>query len=175
MSANLEVKKQVVAEIVDRLERTHGAVLVDYRGLTVQEDTALRKQCREAGIEYKVLKNHLVARAAQEIGIEGLESTLKGPTAIAFSYTDPVAPAKVLSEFVKKAKKMEIKSGLLGKSVLDVKGVAALSELPPKEVVVAKLLGTLNAPVSNLVGVLAAVPRSLVTALDAIRKQKEEA
>lgn len=175
MSKNLEAKKVVVSEISDRLNRVSGAVLMDYRGLTVEEDTALRKQLREAGVEYKVLKNSLVSLAAAEVGIEGLDQYLKGPTAIAFSYDDPIAPAKVLTEFIKKAKKTEIKSGLLGKTVVDVAGVKTLSEMPPKEVVVAKLLGTLNAPITNFVGVLAAVPRGLVTALDAVRKQKEEA
>ncbi len=174
MGKNLELKKQVVADIKDKLERAQGVVLVDYRGLTVAEVTELRNQFRAANVEYRVLKNNLISLAAKEIGIEGLDAYLEGPTAVAFGYEDPVAAAKVMNAFIKKAQKTEIKAGLLGKEVLDAKGVKALSDLPSREVLIAKMLGSLQSPIAGLLGVLNGVPRAFVCALDAVRKQKEE-
>lgn len=175
MPAGVEAKKVVVSEIGEKLQKAKSVVLVDYKGLTVDEDTELRKQFREAGVEYKVLKNTLVLRAAKENGIEGLDGYLNGPSAFAFGYDDPVAPAKILSDYIKKVRKMEIKGGVLGTSVIDAKGVDNLASMPSKEVIIAKMLGSMNAPIANFVGVLSATLRSVVTALDAIRKQKEEA
>ncbi len=172
MSKNFELKQQVVAEIKEKLEKTQSLVLYDYRGLTVAEVTELRNQCRKAGVEYVVYKNTLVSLALKELGVEGADAMLKGPTAFAFGMTDAVAPAKILTEFVKKVKKTEIKGGLLENQVLDVAGVQALADLPPKEVLIAKMMGSLNAPITNFVGVLSATLRSLVYAIDAVRKQK---
>ena len=172
MSKNFELKQQVVAEIKEKLENCQSLVMYDYRGLTVAEVTELRNQCRKAGVDYVVYKNTLVSLALKEMGVEGAESLLKGPTAFAFGMSDAVAPAKVLTEFVKKVKKTEIKGGLLEKQVLDVAGVQALADLPPKEVLIAKMMGSLNAPITNFVGVLSATLRSLVYAIDAVRKQK---
>lgn len=175
MSANQEAKKVVVSEIQDKLDRAQGVVFLDYRGLTVEEVTELRNQCRAANVEYRVLKNKLIDRAANNLSIEGLTPYLEGPTAVAFGYDDPVAPAKVLCKFIEKTKKTEIKCGLVDNRLLDVKGVEALSELPPKEVLVAKLLGSLNSPISGFVGVLSGTIRKLVGTLDAVREQKEQA
>ena len=174
MSNNLELKKATVAQIKEKLTTAQSVVLVDYRGLNVAEVTELRKQFRAAGVEYAVLKNSLVGIAAKEVGIEGLDSILEGPTAVAFSMDDPASAAKIISEFAKKTKKTEVKAGLLGTEVLDVKGVQALADLPPKEVLIARIMGSLNAPITNFVGVLSATLRSLVYAIDAVRKSKEE-
>ena len=172
MSKNFELKQQVVAEIKEKIQQSQSMVLYDYRGLTVAEVTELRNQCRKAGVEYVVYKNTLVNLALKELGVEGADSLLKGPTAFAFGMSDAVAPAKILTEFVKKVKKTEIKGGLLENQVLDVAGVQALADLPPKEVLIAKMMGSLNAPITNFVGVLSATLRSLVYAIDAVRKQK---
>ena len=149
-------------------------VIVDYRGINVEQVTELRKQFRGAGVEYVVLKNTLVKRALAELNIEGLDTILEGPSAFAFGYEDPVAPAKVLSDFIGKTKSehLKIKAGLVDGKVIDVAGVKALADLPPKEVLIAKMMGSLNAPITNFVGVLSATLRSLVYAIDAIRKQK---
>lgn len=172
LSKNFENKKLVVTEIREKLEKTQSMVLHDYRGLTVAEVTDLRNQFRAAGVEYVVLKNSMVHLAAKELGIEGLDPFLKGPTAIAFGMTDAVAPAKVLTEYIKKVKKTEIKCGMIDRNVIDAAGVEALSKLPPKEVLIAQMMGSLNAPITNFVGVLSATLRSLVYAIDAVRKQK---
>lgn len=172
MSKNFENKKLVVAEIKEKLDKTQSMVLYDYRGLTVAEVTDLRNQFRAAGVEYVVLKNSMIELAAKELGIEGLDPYLKGPTAVAFGMTDAVAPAKVLTEYIKKVKKTEIKCGMVDKKVVDVKGVEALAKLPPKEFLIAQMMGSLNAPITNFVGVLSATLRSLVYAVDAVRKQK---
>lgn len=167
-----ESKQAIVAEIKNKLETCHSAVLLDYRGLNVAEVSELRNQCRANGIEYVVLKNTMISLAANELGLEGLESHLKGPTAVAFGLNDAVAPAKVLTEFIKKAKKTEIKCGLVNGKLVDPKGVAALAELPPKEVLLARMMGSMNAPATNCVGVMSAILRSVVYAVDAVRKQK---
>ncbi len=174
MSAALEQKQKIVAEIKEKFEKASSVVVVDYRGINVEQVTELRKQYRAADVEYAVLKNTMVKRAVDELGIEGLSEHLEGPNAFAFSYGDPVASAKVLCDFINKTKceHLEIKAGYVDGSALDVAGVKALAELPPKEVLVAKLMGSLNAPMTNFVGVLSATLRSLVYAIDAIRKQK---
>lgn len=169
---NLATKQAIVADIKAKFENTQSVVFLDYRGLTVAEVTDLRSQCRAAGVEYVVLKNTMIELAAKELGIEGLDEHLKGPTAVAFGVKDPVAPAKILTEFIKKTKKTTIKCGLVENKYLDVAGVQALAELPPKEVLIAKMMGSLNAPVTNFVGVLSATLRSVVFAIDAVRKQK---
>ena len=154
------------------MQAAQSMVLIDYRGLTVAEVTDLRNRCRKEGVEYAVIKNTMIRKAAEELGIEGLEPMLHGPTAVAFGMTDAVAPAKILVNFIKDVKKTEIKCGVMEGKVLDVKGVEALAELPPKEVLIAKMMGSLNAPITNFVGVLSATLRSLVYAIEAVRKQK---
>lgn len=174
MSQAQEQKKLVVAAIREKLESAKSVVFIDYRGLTVAEVTELRNEFRKVGVEYQVLKNTLIKIAAHDLGITGLDDILNGPTAVAFSMEDPASGAKVISDFAKKVKKTEVKAGLLDKEVLDAKGVQALADLPPKEVLIARIMGSLNAPITNFVGVLSATLRSLVYALDAVRKSKEE-
>ena len=169
----LHEKEAVVESIKEKIGKAQSIVLLDYRGLTVEEVTSLRDQMRQAGIEYRVLKNTMMTRATDELGIAGADELFKGPTAAAFGYEDPTAPAKILVEFIKKTKKTEIKGGMLEGRVIGSDQIKYLAELPSKEVLVAKLLGTMNAPLSNLVGVLSGVPRALVCALAAIQEQKQ--
>ena len=157
MSNAIEMKKAVVAEIKEKLVNAKSVVLLDYRGLTVAEVTELRNQCRKAGVEYAVLKNTMVNLAAKEAGIEGLESFLKGPTAVAFGMEDAVAPAKVLTEFIKKTKKTEVKCGLLDGQILDAAGVEALAAIPSREVLIAKIMGSMMSAVSKFVYVVEAI------------------
>ncbi len=168
-----EQKGLVVQELKDKFSKSSSAILVDYMGLNVQEVTELRENFRKAGVDYKVYKNTLTEIAAKEIGLEGLIPFLEGPTAIAFSEDDPVAPAKILTDAIKKYRKIEFKAGVLDGKVIDVDGVKALAELPSREELIAKLLGSMNAPISNLVGVLSGPARALVYALNAIKEQKE--
>ena len=151
MSNAIEMKKAVVAEIKEKLVAAQSDVLIDYRGLTVAEVTELRNQCRKAGVEYAVLKNTMVNLAAKEAGIEGLDAYLKGPTAVAFGMEDAVAPAKVLTEFIKKTKKTEVKCGLLDGQILDAAGVEALAAIPSREVLIAKIMGSMMSAVSKFV------------------------
>lgn len=161
MSNNLELKKAAVAQIKEKLTAAQSVVLVDYRGLNVAEVTELRKKFREAGVEYAVLKNSLVGIAAKEAGIEGLDPILEGPTALAFGMTDAVAPAKIIAEFAKKNDKLKVKAGILDGAILDVAGVEKLSAIPSREVLIAKVMGSMMSAVSKFVYVL-----------EAIRKQK---
>ena len=170
-------KIQTVAGIKEKLSTTKGAVLTNYRGLTVAQDTKLRRKLREAGVEYRVFKNTMTRIAAKEAGIEGLDPYLEGPTAIAISYTDPVAPAKIISDFVKenKLQALEVKAGIVEGQVIDANGVKALSSLPPREVLIAQVLAGFQAPITGFVNVLSGTMRNLVYALEAVRKQKESA
>jgi large subunit ribosomal protein L10 len=167
-----EEKQIVVQELAERLRASKGAVLTDYRGLSVAKVTDLRNKLRAAGVEYRVVKNTLLKRAADSAGIEGLDTYLEGPTALAMS-VDPVAPAKVLSDWIKANKMLEIKGGIVEGRVINSTGVAGLADLPPREVLLATVVGTLQAPISGLVNVLHGPLRKLVYAVDAISKQKE--
>ena len=168
-------KGAIVQEIKDRFERAGSVVLVDYRGINVAQVTELRRQFRQAGVEYVVLKNTLVKRALGELNISAIDRLLEGPSAFAFGYNDPVAPAKVLDDFITKTKieHLQVKGALVDGQFIDVSGVKALASLPSKDILIAKMMGSLNAPISNFVGVLSATLRSLVYALEAVRKQKE--
>lgn len=171
-------KEAVVAEIRDWLKNSKGVVITSYNKLNVATDTQMRRELREAGVTYKVVKNTMLRLAAKDLGIEGLESHLEGTTAIAFSTTDAVAPAKILCGFIKKDKIEDngivtIKAGLLDNKVIDVKDVKALAALPSREELIAKLLGSMNAPLSNTVGVLAAVIRNAIGVIDALREKRE--
>ena len=161
MSKNIEVKKGVVADIKQKFEKAQTAVLVDYRGLNVAEVTELRNQLRKAGVEYAVLKNTMINLAIQDMGLDDMKAHLEGPTAVAFGYEDAIAPAKILSEFVKKNKKMAIKCGVCDGSYLDEAGVQALANTPSREVLIAKIMGSMMSSVSKF-----------VYALEAIRKKQ---
>lgn len=169
---NIEAKKVLVQEIAGKLNSAQGAVVVDYKGLNVEEVTELRKLCREAGVEYKVYKNSMMRFAVKEAGLEGLLDILVGPTGIAFCDSDPVAPAKIFSEFAKKHKALEIKGGTVEGKVLDAAGVDALASLPSREQLVATVLGGLNAPITGFVNVLNANIKGLVVALNAIAEKQ---
>lgn len=177
MSKNLELKKVAVQEIVQKLQDAESMVVVSFTGITVEKITELRSKFREAGVDYCVLKNTLVRRALQEVNIEGLDDVLEGPSAFAFG--DAVNPSKIVTEFIDadkdNVKKMQVKAGLINGQVIDEKGIRALAKLPSREVLIAKMMGSLNAPITNFVGVLSATLRSLVYALDSVRQQKENA
>ena len=172
MSKNRERKVQLVAEIKERLEKSQSVILTDYRGLTVAEMNELRRSLREQNVEFKVLKNTLTWRAAQELGWTDLEEILKGPTAIAFGVDDPVAPAKVLSKFAKDHEVLQVKAGVLDGKVISAKEVDALAKLPSREELLAKLLGCFQAPLVNMANVLQAPIRGLVQVTDALQKQR---
>ncbi|NLP19054.1 MAG: 50S ribosomal protein L10 [Firmicutes bacterium] len=166
-------KKAVVAELKDKLERSRAAVLTDYRGLNVAAMTELRRRMREAEIDYKVVKNTLTRFAARELGVEELEEYLVGPTAIAFSYEDPVLPAKIIVDFAGEYKKLSIKAALLRDKVIQADAVRELAQLPPREILLGQVFAGMQAPIAGLANVLNGVPRNLVYVLDAIREQKE--
>jgi large subunit ribosomal protein L10 len=170
-------KQAVVAELKTKLSDVKGAVLTNYRGLTVAQDTKLRRKLRDAGVEYRVVKNTMTRIAAKEVGIIGLETYLEGPTAIAISYTDPVAPAKVISDFIKenKLQVLEVKAGIVEGKVIDAAGVKTLASLPPREVLIAQVLAGMQSPIVGLVNVLQGSIRNLVYVLDAVREKKESA
>ena len=151
MSKNIEAKKGVVADIRQKFEKAQSAVLVDYRGLNVAEDTELRNQLRKAGVEYAVLKNTMINLAVKDMGIDDIKSHLEGPTAVAFGMEDAVAPAKVLSDFIKKTKKMNIKCGVVDGSYIDEAGVQALANTPSREVLIARIMGSMMSSVSKFV------------------------
>lgn len=148
------LRLQLVDEIKDLIDKSQSVVFVDYRGLTVSEVTELRNKMREAGVVYKVLKNTYVKRAADALGIEGVEAYLEGPTAVAFGVEDAVSPAKILADFIKATKKTELKGGILEGKAIDVDTVKSLSEIPSRDELLAKMLGSLNAPITNFVRVL---------------------
>jgi len=161
MSKNIELKKGVVADIKQKFEKAQTVVLVDYRGLNVAEDTELRNQLRKAGVEYAVLKNTMVRLATDGMGFEEIDKHLEGPTAVAFGYEDAIAPAKILCDFAKKSKKITIKCGVCDGAYLDENAVQALANTPSREVLIAKIMGSMMSSVSKF-----------VYALEAIRKQK---
>ncbi|HEY5586043.1 MAG TPA: 50S ribosomal protein L10 [Ruminiclostridium sp.] len=171
----LEQKKEVVQKLSEKIKSAQSIVLADYRGLTVEQDTALRNALRAAGVDYRVVKNTLTSLAMKANGLEELEGFLNGPTAMAISTTDAVAPAKILSEYAKKFEKLELKAGMVEGKIIDVEGIKALAELPSREVLIARVLGSLNSPITGFVNVLNANLRGLVVALNAIAEQKAEA
>ncbi|MCL6445490.1 MAG: 50S ribosomal protein L10, partial [Alicyclobacillus sp.] len=128
-----EEKAQLVQEIADRFARSKSVVVTDYRGLNVAEVTELRKQLREAGVEFKVLKNTLTRRALEQVELPGLETFLVGPAALAFGYDDPVAPARILNDFAKRHKALELKGGAVEGKIIDANGVVSLASLPSRE------------------------------------------
>ena len=165
-------KQQYVAELKEKLTNSAAGVLVDYKGITVADDTKLRKELREAGDTYVVVKNTLLSRALKDAGIEGLDSVLEGTTAIAYNKEDYVSAAKILSKYAEDHKNFTIKAGFIDGSVVDVNAVKELGNLPSKEVLVAKALGGLNAPISGFATVLNSTLKGLVVALNAIAEKQ---
>ncbi len=172
-------KRTIVAELKDQLVNSKGAVLTSYDKLTVAMDTELRRELRAAGVTYKVVKNTMMNLAAKEAGLDELTNHLAGTTAFAFSKDDAVAPAKIICGFMKKnkledAKILTVKTGLVEGKVINEKEVKALANLPSREELIAKLLGSMNAPIANTVGVLSAIIRNFVYVVDAVREKKEK-
>ena len=166
-------QKEVFVEAVyEKMQSCKSAILADYRGLTVAAVTELRNKLRESNSDLKVAKNTLIKIAVDKIGIEGLDPYLEGPTAIAFGYDDPVAPAKILSEFARTNKDLEIKGGVLEGRVITAEGVKSLASLPSREVLLAKVLGGMQAPLYGFANVLQGNIRNFVYVLEAVRKQK---
>ncbi len=153
----LEQKKAIVAALAEELKESASGIVVDYRGLTVEEDTQMRNKLREAGVTYKVVKNSLTTFAAKEAGLEELESVLAGPTSIALSKDDPVAPAKILAEVAKANENLEIKGGFLDGKVISLAEITTLASTPSRDTLIAKIMGSLNAPVSSLARLLQAI------------------
>lgn len=152
--AKVELKQPIVEEISASIKDAQSVVLVDYRGLTVEQDTELRRALREAGVTYKVYKNTMMTRAFQGTAYEALAPYLEGPSAAAISADDATAPARVLSEFAKKADKLEIKAGIVEGTLYDAKGMAAIANIPSREVLISRLLGSMQSPVTNFARVL---------------------
>lgn len=165
-------KEALLQEVRDRLRRAQGAVLLDYRGLTVAEMDELRRRLRERGVELRVVKNTLAWLAAREMGLEGLRPHLDGPTAIAFGYDDPVAVAKGVLDYAEETKKVQLKGGVLEGRVIGLAEVKALARLPGRAELLARVLGGLRAPLAGLAGCLQAPLRGFAGAVEALRAKQ---
>lgn len=174
MSLNRQEKAVVIEEVSAELAKAQSVIIAEYRGLDVASVTALRKTARESGVYLRVLKNTLVRRAVAGTPFEGMSGQLTGPLMYAIS-ADPVAAAKVLAEFAKSNDKLVLKGGSLPNSLLDVEGVKALATMPSREELLAKLLGTMQAPIAQFVRTLNEIPTKFVRGLAAVRDQKEAA
>ena len=153
----LKEKQQIVAELTEKIKNAATGIFVDYRGLTVAQDTELRAKLREANVEYKVIKNTLCRFAVDELGMNELDSILNGPTSLAVSVEDPVAPAKILADFAKDNEQLEIKAGFMDGKVLSMDEIKTLASTPSRDTLIAKIMGSLNAPASDLVRLLQAI------------------
>lgn len=171
----LEQKKAVVAELIEKIKAAQAGILVDYRGLTVEEDTKLRAKLREAGVEYKVVKNTLTRFAIKELGYDELDEQLNGPTSLAISTEDPVAPAKVISDFAKDNENLTIKAGFLDGKVISLDEIKTLANTPSREVLIAKIMGSLNSPISALARTLQALIDNGVEPADIVSGASSEA
>ena len=155
--AKVELKAPVVAEISEAIKDAQSVVLVDYRGLTVEQDTALRKQLREAGINYKVYKNTMMNFAVEGTQFEGLKDYFEGPSAIAICYDDPTVAAGILSKYMKTAKTLEVKAGVIEGTCNDAKGMVAVADIPSREVLLSRLLGSFQGPMASFARVIKAI------------------
>jgi large subunit ribosomal protein L10 len=169
----LQAKTQNVEEIKEKIKNSQSMILVDYRGLDVEQLTQLREQYRKAGVEYKVYKNTMMRFAFKDSGFEGFNEYLKGPSAVAFGYDDPVQAAKITSEFAKENEKLEIKAGIVDGKIIGIDEVNDLASLPSKEVLIAQVLGGFNAPIQGFTNVLQGTIRSLAIVLNAVAETKE--
>lgn len=152
--AKVELKQPIIDEIAGLFNGAQAAVAVDYRGLTVAQDTELRKKLREAGVSYKVYKNTLVKRAAKDTAFEALDPVLEGPTALAVSAEDATAPARIISEFAKTAPALEIKGGIVEDKFYDAKQMQVIASIPSRDVLLGRLLGSIQSPITNFARVL---------------------
>ena len=158
--AKVELKQPIVDEIKAQLDGAKSMVVVDYRGISVADVTELRKQCREAGVVYKVYKNTMIRFAAKGTAFEALEPHLEGPTALAVSKDDATAPARILAEFAKKADKLEIKGGIVEDTYYDAKGMQVIATIPSREVLLGRLLGSMQSPITNFARVIKQIAES---------------
>ncbi len=172
---NLAEKKKIVDDLNARLSKSSIVILADYKGLDVATINSLRRKLRDGNIEFQVVKNSLLARASEETDVNLIKDYFKGPSAVALGYDDPVAPAKILSEFAKDHEALEIKVGILDGKVLEINEIKALSVLPSREELLAKLLATLNAVPASFVRTLNEIPKKLLYVLSAVKQQKEAA
>ena len=170
---NIESKQQFVEALRERLKKSRVVILTDYKGLDVAAMTELRSKLREADVEYQVIKNTMLRRAVEGTDVEVIQGDFKGPSAIALSVEDPVAPAKILTDFAKTNPKLEIRVGVLEGKVLDLASIKALSDLPSREELLAQVLAAMIAVPTALVTALSDVPRRMVNVLQAIKDQKE--
>ena len=174
MSASKEARIELSKVIKEKIQDAKSVVFVKFNGLTVAEDTELRREFRKNNVEYKVYKNTLIKYAFHDLGITDFDDDLNGPTSVAFG-SDETAAAKVIINAAKKYQdKITVKSAFVEGGKVDANGVKALAEMPSKEELIAKMLGSLQAPIANFVGVLSAMPRSLVIALNAIAEKKAQ-
>ena len=171
----LEEKKQIAEDLHGRFKRSQLVVLTDFKGLDVGSVSDLRRKLKEAGVEYKVVKNTLMARASQDTPVAVMADHFKGPGAVAISYQDPVAPAKILTKFADDSKKLEIRAAVLNGKLIDVNGVKALAALPSREVLLGQLLSVMAGVPTSAVRVLAGVPRALVNLLSALKDKRQAA
>lgn len=171
----LEEKQKITQDLHERFSKSAIVVVTDYKGLDVSSMNDLRRKLREEGVEFQVAKNTHLMRAAKDTEVALIQGYFKGPSAVALSYTDPVAPAKILAQFAKDNQKLEIKGGVLNHKVLDVNAIMALAKLPSREVLLGQLLSVLNEVPASFVRTIAEIPRSLLNVLTAIRDQKEAA
>ncbi len=174
-TARLEAKAAVVGDVASRLREASATVVVDFRGLNVGDDGELRRKLRGAGVEYRVLKNTVVTRAARDAGIEGLEGMLRGPTAVAFSEADPTAAARELLAFAKDHQQLVVKGGVLDGQVIGPQQVEALAAVPPREVLLTQVAVALSGPLVAMARVLAAPLRDLATVTEQLAKQRDSA
>lgn len=152
---NIERKAEQVSIVAEKVKKAQSIVIFDYRGISVAEDTALRAEMRKENVEYVVVKNHIMARACEAGGVDSkIAEMLKGPSAFAFGYDDMAAPARILKNFVKKSKKCEIKGGIVEKDVMDAMGIEAIADMPSREVLIARMLGSMMSPISKFAIVL---------------------
>ena len=158
--AKVELKQPIVNEISDSIKDAQAVVLVNYSGLTVEQDTVLRKEIRESGVQYKVYKNTMLNFAIKGTEFEPLSQHLEGPSAIAISKTDATAPARIVANFAKKAEKLEIKAGVVEGNYYDAKGMTAIANVPSREVLLGKLLGSIQSPIANFARVINQIAES---------------
>ncbi len=171
----LQEKQQVVAELTEKIKNAATGIFVDYRGLSVAEDTELRSKLRAANVEYKVIKNTLCRFAIKELGLDDIDPSLNGPTALALSVEDPVAPAKILADFAKENDKLEIKAGFMDGAVMSLDEIKKLAATPSRETLLATILSSLNAPASNLARLLQAIVDTGVEPAELAAKKAGEA
>ena len=172
---NLEEKKRIAQNLNERFSKAAVVIVSDYKGLDVAAINDLRRKLKQEEVEFQVAKNSLLIRASEKTDVALIKDAFEGPSAVALSYGDPVAPAKILTEFAKENEVFEIKVGILSGKVIDASGIKALSALPTREVLLASLVATMNAVPTGFVRTLAEIPRRLLNVLQAIKEQKEAA